>query len=75
MSDGFKERQVAYIERTMGFHIARLIHIYLYAANHLWDTDRISRLRRSPNAPLVREMRKDKETFTSAIRQRWAETA
>jgi hypothetical protein len=32
----------------MGFHVARMIHIYLYAANRLWDTDRISRLQRLP---------------------------
>src|SRR6266700_6388256 len=25
-----------------------MIHIYIYAANRLWDTDRISRLRRPP---------------------------
>jgi len=48
LSDGFKERQIACIERTMGFHVAWMIHIYLYAASRLWDTDRISRLRRLP---------------------------
>src|SRR5882672_3150497 len=32
----------------MGFHVAWMIHIYLYAASRLWDTDRISRLRRLP---------------------------
>src|SRR5580704_6604462 len=48
LSNGLKERQIACIEETMGFHVARMIHIYLYAANRLWDTDRISRLRRLP---------------------------
>jgi hypothetical protein len=37
--DGFKERQIACIEATWGFHVARIIHIYLYAANRLWDTE------------------------------------
>ena len=45
LSDGLKERQIACIEGTMAFYVARMIHTYLYAANRLWDTDRISRLR------------------------------
>ena len=48
LSDGFKERQIAGLEGTMGFHVGWMIHIYLYAASRLWDTDRISRLRRLP---------------------------
>src|SRR5690348_11062433 len=48
LSDGLKERYIACIERTLGFHVARMIHIYLYAANRLWDTARISRLRLLP---------------------------
>ncbi len=48
LSDGFKERQIACLEGTMGFHVAWMVHIYLYAASRLWDTDRISRLRRLP---------------------------
>jgi hypothetical protein len=43
LSDGLKERQIACIEGTMGFHVARMIHIYLYEADRLWDTDRILR--------------------------------
>jgi hypothetical protein len=35
LSDGLKERQIAGVEGTLGFHIARMIHIYLYAANRL----------------------------------------
>jgi hypothetical protein len=31
-SDGFKERQIARNEGTLGFHVAWMIHIYLYAA-------------------------------------------
>jgi hypothetical protein len=26
------------VERTWGFHIARIVHVYLYAADRLWDT-------------------------------------
>ena len=48
LSNGLKERQIACIEGTMGFHVARMIHIYLYAANRLWDTHGIPRLRRLP---------------------------
>ena len=43
LSHGLKERYIACIEGTLGFHVARMIHIYLYAANRLWDTARISR--------------------------------
>jgi hypothetical protein len=44
VSAGLKERQIACIKGTMGVHVARMIHMYLYVANPLWDTDRISRL-------------------------------
>lgn len=48
LSNGLKERLIACIEGTMGFLVAHMIHIYLYAAHRLWDTGRISRLRRLP---------------------------
>ena len=41
LRDGLKERQVPCIVGTMGFHVALMIHTYLYVAHRLWDTDRI----------------------------------
>ena len=32
----------------MGVHVAWVVHVYLYAAHPLWDTDTTSRLRRRP---------------------------
>jgi len=34
-----RRRQVARLERTMGIRVAWIVHIYLYAAHALWDTD------------------------------------
>jgi len=39
VGDRFKKRQVACLEGPGCAHIARIIHIYLYPANSLWDTD------------------------------------
>src|SRR5467141_3572024 len=61
-SDG---RQVIYSLTPKGIDLAPvLMEMVLWAATHE-DTG---------NQALVREMRKDKEQFISAIRQRWAET-
>jgi hypothetical protein len=43
LSDGFKEREIACLEDTSGFHVAWIIHIYVYAAHRLWDTDTASK--------------------------------
>ena len=37
--DRFEERQVARLERTMGVSVAWIVHIYLYVAHTVWDTD------------------------------------
>ena len=52
MRDCFKERQIASLEGARGFHIAWIIHIYLYAANRLKDTDIISKSPHLPSRPL-----------------------
>ena len=49
VGDRFKERQVARLERTVGVSVAWIVHVYLYAAHALWDTDTNSRLRRLPS--------------------------
>ena len=62
-SDG---RKVIYSLTPKGIDLAPVLtEMVLWAAAHE-DT---------ANQALVHEMRKDKEKFTSAIRQRWAETA
>jgi len=60
-SDG---RKVIYSLTPKGIDLAPVLtEMVLWAAAHE-DT---------ANQPLVREMRKDKEKFMSAVRQRWAE--
>jgi hypothetical protein len=39
VSDRFQEGQVARLEGTVGVLIVWTLHIFIYAAAHLWDTD------------------------------------
>jgi hypothetical protein len=57
LSDGFKERQIACLEGTMGFHVAWIIHIYLYAAHDVRDTPLVNDLRLTACIRICRRQR------------------